>query len=500
MRPNADRRFDQSSSTWRLSTWHGGNKGEFSDAERDSPNMLVGLRPGVAIVKGLCLAILLLSAASIATAQSANFNEYPVPTSSGEPFDIAVGPDGALWFTEFYGNNIGRITTAGAITEYPIPTSSSAPQGITAGPDGALWFVEGGGVGKIGRITTAGVVTNEYPVPTSGSGPLGIVAGPDGALWFTEGVGNNIGRITTAGAITEYPIPTSFSAPEGIAVGPDGALWFTEANGNNIGQIATTGTITEFAIPTSKSLPVSIVAGPDGALWFTEDEGNNIGRVTTAGVVTNEFSLPTSGSGPSFIAQGPDGALWFTEVAGNRIGRITTGGTFNEYAIPTSNSVPEGIVTGPDGAIWFAEENGNKIGRLPFSPVPFINQPLVPDVATPGGSDFTLTLDGTGFVPNSVVNWALGTSTTTLSTTFVSDRQLTAAVPASLIATAGTASITATNSSPGGGTSNVILFAVTNPTTALAFANAPAPLSLSEADRSLSSRAISTEMVTQTWP
>ena len=59
---------------------------------------------------------------------------------------------------------------------------------------------------KIGRITTAGVVT-EYPVPTAGSYPGSITAGPDGALWFTEGAGNKIGRITTAGVITEYPVP-----------------------------------------------------------------------------------------------------------------------------------------------------------------------------------------------------------------------------------------------------------------------------------------------------
>ena len=32
---------------------------------------------------------------------------------------IEAGPDGALWFTEFYGNKIGRITTpnqAGPVT------------------------------------------------------------------------------------------------------------------------------------------------------------------------------------------------------------------------------------------------------------------------------------------------------------------------------------------------------------------------------------------------
>src|ERR1039457_940406 len=72
-------------------------------------------------------------------------------------FRSAAGRDGALWFTEFNSNQIGRITTAGYVTEYPIPTAGSWPIGIVAGPDGALWFTEQLG-DKIGRITTAGYI------------------------------------------------------------------------------------------------------------------------------------------------------------------------------------------------------------------------------------------------------------------------------------------------------------------------------------------------------
>ena len=89
---------------------------------------------------------------------------------------------------------------------------------------------------KIGRITTAGVVTNEFAVPTANGQPFGIAAGPDGALWFTEQRGNKIGRITTAGSFSEFATPNINSSPNGIAAGPDGALWFTEQGGNKIGR------------------------------------------------------------------------------------------------------------------------------------------------------------------------------------------------------------------------------------------------------------------------
>jgi hypothetical protein len=46
-----------------------------------------------------------------------------------------------LWFTEYYGHNIGRITTSGLIDEYPVPMEG-VPAGITSGQDGAIWFAD----------------------------------------------------------------------------------------------------------------------------------------------------------------------------------------------------------------------------------------------------------------------------------------------------------------------------------------------------------------------
>jgi streptogramin lyase len=35
---------------------------------------------------------------------------YPVPTSGSLPIEIVQGPDGSLWFTEYFGNNIGKLS------------------------------------------------------------------------------------------------------------------------------------------------------------------------------------------------------------------------------------------------------------------------------------------------------------------------------------------------------------------------------------------------------
>src|SRR5262245_28739904 len=72
--------------------------------------------------------------------------------------------------------------------------------------------------------------------------------------------------------------------------------------------------------------------------------------------------------------------------------------------------------------------------------VPTITQ-LSPDNAKAGGSGFTLTVNGSNFNNSAVVNWN-GTGQTTM---FVTGKQLTAAIPASAIATAGTANVSVTN-------------------------------------------------------
>ncbi len=302
-------------------------------------------------------------------ANAVTINEFTVPTANSNLGDIATGPDGNLWFTEFDGNKIGRITTAGAITEFTIPTTGSTPYGITAGPDGNLWFAEMNG-NKIGRITTSGAIA-EFTIPTASSYPITITSGPDGNLWFAEAGADKIGRITTSGVITEFAIGRSGCQPTGITAGPDGNLWFTEQNGdgdggtapNYIGRITTSGVITEFLLPTVDSDPYYITAGPDGNLWFAENDTDRIGKITTSGVIT-EFTVPTVRCTPNGIAAGPDGNIWFTEWDSDKVGRITTAGIITEFTLPSGSLSNEDITAGPDGNIWFTEGSSNKIGRL----------------------------------------------------------------------------------------------------------------------------------------
>jgi len=180
--------------------------------------------------------------------------------------------------------------------------------------------------------------------------------------------------------------------------------------------------------PTLASIsPTSATAG--GAAFTLTLTGTNFIAGSLVNFGANPQLTPTSQTGTQLQVTVPA-----TDIA--------TAGTVN---VSVFNPAPGG---GTSSAQTFTINN----------PVPTITT-LSPSSATAGGAAFTLTVNGTNFVSGSTVNFNGSARTTT----FVSSTQLTAAITAGDIATAGTASVTVTNAAPGGGTSAGATFTVNNP-------------------------------------
>jgi streptogramin lyase len=125
-------------------------------------------------------------------------------TAGSRPLQMVRGPDGNVWFIEggdggSRPGQIGRLSpNSFSVTgEFPTVTANaflSGVPGIAVGQDGALWFTEPG-LDRIGRLTTGGTAS-EYISPVTGLGMQGIGVAPDGSIWFAEpGTGLNPGRI-----------------------------------------------------------------------------------------------------------------------------------------------------------------------------------------------------------------------------------------------------------------------------------------------------------------
>jgi streptogramin lyase len=237
---------------------------------------------------------------------------------------IAAGPDGNVWLTASGGGGgnpdwILRITPTGVITKFSAgerPAGEgqfgSGPESITAGPDGAMWFTEFW-TNRIGRLTTSGTLT-EFPIPQPDSAPRGIVTGPDGNIWFVESTRARpaIARLDRDGLITEFPLSSGPAEiyPHAIVAGPDGNLWFTQTNG--IAHITVNGDIVPVSLP-SGSAPGSLVTGPDGNMWYGDVQRNVLVRMGVTGA-RREFPLPHRGAVPYPLVVGADGRVWFGET------------------------------------------------------------------------------------------------------------------------------------------------------------------------------------------
>jgi hypothetical protein len=205
------------------------------------------------------------------------------------------------------------------------------------------------------------------------------------------------------------------------------------------GMITVFGPATHFSV----TAPSTATAGTSFNITVTAlDAANNV-----AATYTGTAHFTSTDSHADLPADSP--------VAGG-VAIFPAGLTSGSWTITVTDTV-QPSVTGTSGAIDVS-------AAAAANPVPLINQPLNPDAVIPGGGDFNLTVNGTGFVQGAVVNWNGAGRTTS----FVSSSKLTAKILAADIASFNTASVTAVNPAPGGGTSNVLYVEATRPTSSVA--------------------------------
>jgi hypothetical protein len=193
-----------------------------------------------------------------------------------------------------------------------------------------------------------------------------------------------------------------------------------------------------------------------GSATKTESSGGSnpapsIAALTPASVIFGSAAFTVNVSGNNFVTASTvnwnGAALATTYVSAVQLTAVipatdlASAGTAN---VTVDNPMPGG---GTSNVLMFTINSSN--------PMPSIAS-LSPASATSGGPAFTLTVSGNNFVNTSTVGW----NGVALATTFISASQLTAAVPASDLTSAGAASITVFNPAPGGGTSGPAIFTI----------------------------------------
>jgi virginiamycin B lyase len=290
--------------------------------------------------------------------------EYSLPTADAGPIGIVQGSDGAMWFTEAFAPNIGRIDSNGEIREFNV--GGSGTNFIAAGPDGNLWYTADPGI--IGRLTPTGNLT-VFTVPPPAAALETIAAGPDGRMWFvniaqTGPLSSTVymDAITTGGQITQYgPVPQVCYFPFGLTVGDDGNLW--AAAESCLLRITPSGTITNYALG-QNGIVSWIAAGLDGYLWTDDGRTNLVDQISYSGHIIRHFvNAVVHTNIYGMISVGSQ--IYFAEQGASRIDKIDEKSfVVKQFLIPTPGSYPSGLAEGADKNIWFTEFRGNKIGVL----------------------------------------------------------------------------------------------------------------------------------------
>lgn len=281
---------------------------------------------------------------------------YNVPSFGSVGIDgLANGPGRSIWYTEFEGSSIGKMTTAGVTTaSYTAPNEAQLEGIAVSHSRKRIWT---GGYGGTMVMITAGGTQLDFPI--AGAHISAVILGPDKNMWFTDYGNDKIGRITANGAVTEFALPAG-SIPSDMVVGPDGNFWIVDEGLNKILKESPSGvTLASYGSATLE-VPINIVAAPDGNLYFSQAASNTtindkIARITTKGRITEIETLPPNAY-PNHLTVGKDKNVYYSIAHLQAVGKIDLAsgkGTY-QYLPFTSDIGTDAILSGPDGRLYLA--------------------------------------------------------------------------------------------------------------------------------------------------
>lgn len=292
---------------------------------------------------------------------SARFDEYRMLGGGDMPAALALGADGAVWFTIDNSNALG-VMRNGRMQRIPKGGDNLEPLGLAVADDGSVWFTDPI-ADAIGHLTPDGAVES-FPLPTKVTQFGRLAVATDGAVWAADSWSNSLVRLDAAG-LRLYPASTSGAAPFGVAADPRSGVWSTLQSAHKLIHIDSAGQLTELEPPTRSSGPSDIAVDRSGVVWFVELRAGQIGRYANGAF--DEFRLPRPQAGVTDLAVAPDGSVWFAELRAQRLGHLHDG-VIDEIALPRADARPFGVRVDGAGNVWYTDLTG-WLGMLPASQI-----------------------------------------------------------------------------------------------------------------------------------
>ncbi|MGA2632668.1 MAG: glycoside hydrolase domain-containing protein [Terracidiphilus sp.] len=434
----------------------------------------------------------------------------PQPATSvylNGPTGMVVDASGNLYISDQNINLIEQVNAAGNIVTVAGgggSTPSTTPQpalSVAFNAPGEL-AVDGAGnlyiadilnseveqlnlAGQLAVVAGGGAIVPTSAVQSSLTASLGLIEGVEvdgaGNIYIADGqnIGNGdnmIEKVSTLAAPLNFPYTNegTNSAPQWLTLANIGnqSLTLSGLSSPPDYPLQSTGTCTVTA-----SNPQTLTTGASCSVAYLFDP-INAGILNEAATLTdNNLNALNSQQMISFTGAAIGGTVdtpTFSPAAGTyltsqsvTISDATVGATVyytTDGSAPTTNSmiysspipVPASMLiqalSADNGA------NSSTVSSAAYTinnPAPVVSN-LSPAIASAGGAAFSVTVNGSAYIPSSTVYWG----SSALATTYVSATELTAQVTAANIASAGITGVTVQSPAPGGGTSNAFQFEV----------------------------------------
>jgi virginiamycin B lyase len=299
----------------------------------------------------------------VADAQEGPFRVKYFPVDAGIGLhDVALAPDGIIWFTGQGNGTLGRLDPRDGSYKLVGLGKGAAPHGVTIGPDGAPWVTEGGQnaiarVDPADRRVTLFRLPEKYAYANLNTG----VFDRSGIYWFT-GQSGHYGRLDPkSGAMKVFDAPRGVG-PYGIAVTPKGDVWYASLAGNYIAKLdPTTGQATVVEPPTPKQGARRIWSDSNSRLWVSEWNSGNVSMHDPADGSWRAWKLP--GTSPHAYAVYVDDRdkIWLTDFSANAIVRFDPASEkFNVFASDKPGANVRQLA-GRAGEVWGAESGNARL-------------------------------------------------------------------------------------------------------------------------------------------
>ncbi len=317
------------------------------------------------IKSGLLISIALLFFAGTA-AGAAQVQYFHVPKDSG-PHDVALAPDGSVWFTGQRAGFMGRLDPrTGKVETVPLG-KGAAPHGVIVGPDGGIWITEGG-QNAIARADPKTHAVRLWKLPESRSDANLNTAAFDkrGRLWFT-GQNGIYGRLDPrTGDMKVWDAPRG-RGPYGINAAKNGDIWFVSLAGNYLAHVnLDSGAPTVIDPPDKNAGTRRVWPDSKGRLWVSEWNAGKLAMYNPATKKWSEWAPPVTDAQVYAVYVDENDKVWISEWTSNAIMRFDP--TTEKFESFPSNSAGANVrqLAGRRGEVWGAESGLDRLVVVRF--------------------------------------------------------------------------------------------------------------------------------------